>query len=228
MLRVEVDGDDAEQVAAADVVMWRSPALPVTFTPDPSNNLARPFVNTHLERRMKGVNDMGFISGHLLHNTLSVGMLALLHLGIAHAQAPHIDGSWALDAQASEYPGAMPRSQVRTYYPADDGYVIGIAITVDADGNASFLQYAAKTDGRDYPEYGVGSLAELQMSGRRTSSTYAETQLDEYTVEWVDKNEGQPYLMGTKNVSEDGQTLTIEVREPDKPDSAFTLVYTRQ
>lgn len=171
---------------------------------------------------------MGFIGGDVLRNTLSIGLLALLPFGIAHAQAPHIYGSWDLDTEASEYPGPMPRSQVRTYYPADDGYVIGIAITVDADGNASFLQDAAKADGRDYPEYGVGSLAEFQMSGTRTSSTYSETQLDEYTVEWVDKNEGEPYLMGTKSVSEDGQTLTIEAHDPDEPDNFFTLVYERQ
>lgn len=158
-----------------------------------------------------------------------IGVLALAHCGAAaQAQAPHIYGSWSLDTDASEFPGAMPRSQVRTYFPGEDGYLIGIAITVDAQGNAGFLQFAARTDGQDYPEYGVGSLAALQITGTRTSSTYAESQVDEYTVEWVDKTDGEAYLMGTRSVSADGQTLTIEAHAPAEPANSFTLVYSRQ
>jgi hypothetical protein len=121
-------------------------------------------------------------------------------------QVPHIYGSWKLDVGASEYPGPAPQSQVRTYFPADDGYLIGILVTVDAQGNASFPQFAARTDGQDYPEYGVSSLAQLQISGTPTSATYSETEIDEYTVRWVDKNEGEPFQTGTKRVSDRGRS----------------------
>jgi len=146
----------------------------------------------------------------------------------ARAQVPHIYGSWKLDVDASEYPGPAPQAQVRTYFPTDDGYLIGVLVSVDAQGNASFLQFAARPDGQDYPEYGVSSLARLQMSGTPTSATYSETPIDEYAVEWVDKNEGEPYLIGTKTVSEDGQTLTIDVRDPRNVEGGYTLVYNRQ
>lgn len=165
----------------------------------------------------------------MLRNSFSIGVLVLAHFGSAtQAQVPHVYGSWKLDTEASEFPGAMPQSQVRTYLPGEDGYLIGIAITVDAQGNAGFLQFAAKTDGQDYPEYGVGSLAALQISGTRTSSTYAESQVDERTVEWVDKTDGEPYVMGTRSVSADGTTLTIEAHVPAEPDNSFTLVYDKQ
>ncbi len=101
-------------------------------------------------------------------------------------------------------------------------------VTVDARGHASFLQIAAKTDGRDYPEYGADSLAELQRSGARTTATYSERQVDEHTVEWVDKNEGQPYLEGTRRVSRDGRTLSIEAHDPAQPEDVFTLVYEKR
>jgi hypothetical protein len=46
-------------------------------------------------------------------------------------------------------------------------------------------------------------------TGTPSSFSYSETQLDEYTIEWVDKNEGEVIAWGTRGVSRDGQTMTI-------------------
>ena len=164
------------------------------------------------------------------HSVLSIGLFMFMHMGIAGAQVPHIIGSWKLNNGASIYPGPVPRSQVRTYFPLDDGFLLGIAVTIDAQGNGNFLQFTAKTDGLDYPEYDAFSLAHLQMSGVSTSATYSETPLDEYTVEWVDKDGGEPSFSGTRHVSEDGDTLTIvfERHNPEGQPESYKLVYDRQ
>lgn len=151
-------------------------------------------------------------------------------VGIANAQVPHIFGSWRLDVDVSTFPGPQPRSQVRTYHPLDDDYFLGIAVTVDAQGNASFLQFTAKTDGRDYPEYDPFALARLQVFGDRTSATYSETRLNDYTVEWVDKRDGEPTASGIRTVTEDGQILTIEyqTRGSEGQVQSFKMVYNKQ
>lgn len=161
---------------------------------------------------------------------ISTAVMLAAGIGVVGAQVPHIVGSWELDVDASTYPGPPPRSQVRTYFPLDDGYLLGIAVTVDAQGNASFLQFAARSDGEDYPEYNPFTLAGLQIADERTSATYSETPVDEYTVSWIDKNNGVAYATGTRRVSEDGNTLTIEfeMTDPDGQLRRFELVFSRQ
>jgi hypothetical protein len=82
------------------------------------------------------------------------------------AQAPHVFGAWTLNADDSIYPGALPESQVRMYIPLEDEFYVGLAVTIDGEGNASFLQFTAKTDGQDYPEYDVFNY----LSGTRQVS----------------------------------------------------------
>ena len=156
-------------------------------------------------------------------------LLLLSSVGVAHAQIPHIAGTWKMNMEASEYPGPKPQSQVRQYFLTDDDFLVGLAVTIDAEGNPSFLQFAGKTDGNDYPEYSVRPLAQFQISGTVTPLTYSERQRDQYTVEWFDKYDGNTYASGTRSVSPDGRTMTVvaEIRGPDGKVSTFTIVYDR-
>ena len=163
------------------------------------------------------------------YTTIAILLLLTAASGPGHAQMPHIVGSWELDIAASTLPRTPPQSQVRTYLPLEDGYLLGIAITVDPQGRAGFLQFAARPDGEDYPEYNPITLAALQMTGEQTSATYGETPIDEFTVAWVDKNDGVAYASGTRQVSEDGSILTIEAQfqDPDGGLASFTLVFNK-
>jgi hypothetical protein len=127
----------------------------------------------------------------------------------AHAQIPHIVGNWRLNVEASRFPGPAPQTHVRRYSVAPDGSVIGLAVIVDADGTPNFLQFAAKPDGKDYPEFDAGSAAQYLLDGSPPPATYAETPIDSHTVEWTDKYDGQVTFSGRKWVSADGQTMTI-------------------
>jgi hypothetical protein len=82
-------------------------------------------------------------------------------------------------------------------------------VIVDADGTPSFVQFAAKPDGKDYPEFDAGSAAKYLMDGSPPPATYAETSVDSHTVEWIDKYDGRVTFSGRKWVSADSQTMTI-------------------
>jgi hypothetical protein len=159
-----------------------------------------------------------------------LALLGLLQTNASLAQLPHILGSWKLNGDASTYPGPLPQSQVRTYSSLEDDFLLGMVVTVDAQGNADFLQVTARPDGRDYPEYDSFLLAQLQMSDKRTAATYSEQPVDDRTVAWVDKMNGVAYITGTRQVSDDGRSLVIEsaVRNPEGETQEFRLVYDKQ
>jgi hypothetical protein len=138
-----------------------------------------------------------------------LGLALAAGLPAAHAQTPHILGTWKLNVAASRLPGPPPRVHVRRYSLAEDGTLIGLAIVVDANGNPDFLQFAAKSDGQDYAEFNSRLLAELQIDGTQTPAEYSETPIDDHTVAWVDKYQGRTIASGKKWVSKDGQTLTF-------------------
>jgi hypothetical protein len=146
------------------------------------------------------------------------------------AQVPHIVGTWRLNIEASEFFRPPPQSELRRYSVTEDGYLVGLAVIVDAEGNPEFLQFAAKTDGQDYPEYSSNALAAFQIAGTPTPLAYSEKPLDAHTIEWFDKYEGEVYASGTRQVSEDGRTLTIvgEIRGPQGEARRLRFVYDKQ
>jgi hypothetical protein len=74
-----------------------------------------------------------------------------------------------------------------------------------------YLQFTAKSDGKDYPEYSDDLLADMIAAAKPTTRTYAETVIDEFTTAWTDKVNGRVVATGRKIVSKDRQTLTITV-----------------
>jgi hypothetical protein len=141
--------------------------------------------------------------------TAWLALFTLLGAAAAHAQAPHILGNWKLNVEASRLPGPAPQTHIRRYSIGPDGMLIGLAIVVDAEGTPTFLQFAAKPDGKDYPEFDANSAARYLSDGTPPLATYAETPLDSHTVEWTDKYAGRVTFSGRKWVSVDGKTMSI-------------------
>ena len=157
--------------------------------------------------------------------------IALLALGTAPAgaQAPYIVGTWKLNVSASRLPGPAPQTHLRRYSVANDGTLIGLAVVVDAQGRPDFLQFAAKSDGKDYAEFDSGLLAQWQIAGTATSRAYSETPVDARTVEWADKRNGQVSSHGRKWVSEDGRTLTFTAIVTSQAETVtYLYVFDRQ
>lgn len=138
--------------------------------------------------------------------------LALVIWVSLEAQSPSlIAGTWKLNAEKSQLP-SMPAGffEIRQYTMRPDGYLVGLLMTSSPRGY-HYLQFTAKSDGKDYPEYSDDIVAELIASGKPTTRSYSERIVDEYVTEWTDKVNGKVTASGKKTVSKDGRTLTITV-----------------
>lgn len=136
---------------------------------------------------------------------------------------PLIAGSWKLNLEKSNVRFPYDRFEIRQYRLRPDGFLVGLLITNDAQGNFHYLQFTARSDGKDYPEYSDAIVADMIAAGRQTPRTYAEKMVDEYTTDWTDKADGKVTSHGKKTVSKDGKTLTLTVEETSR-----MLVYDRQ
>jgi hypothetical protein len=97
------------------------------------------------------------------------GCSLLLAACAAQAQVPHVLGVWELNVGASKLPAQFPAvEETRSYSLRDDGYLVVLAIRKDRNGRPDFIQIAAKTDGRDYPQYQSVPLAAFQVDGTLT------------------------------------------------------------
>lgn len=148
----------------------------------------------------------------------------------AGAQVPRVLGVWELDPAASSMPQGFPlASETRSYDLRNDGYMVNLVIRKLANGRPDFIQIASKSDGKDYPQYQSGQLAEFQVNGTQTPATYSETIIDDYSVNIIAKFGGQVNNKGVRSISADGKTMTIKVVAiaPNGQETPITLVFKR-
>jgi hypothetical protein len=130
----------------------------------------------------------------------------------AGAQVPRVLGVWELDPAASSLPQGFPlASETRSYDLRNDGYLVNLVIRTLANGRPDFIQIVSKGDGKDYPQYQSGPLAEFQVNGTQTPLTYSETIVDDYSVSIIAKVGGRVNNKGVRSISADGKTMTIKV-----------------
>ena len=139
---------------------------------------------------------------------------------------PPIVGVWKLNVEKSGLRG-VPADyvEIRQYSVRQDGYLIGLLITGTPLRGYHYLQFVARSDGKDYPEYSDTIVGDLIAAGRPTPRAYAETHIDDYTTEWTDKVDGRVTAHGRKIVSRDRTTLTITV---EGSSAAPPRIYDRQ
>ena len=124
---------------------------------------------------------------------------------------PPIAGTWKLNREKSQMPAVSAGwFDIRQYALRPDGYLVGLLVTSN-DRGVHYLQFTAKSDGKDYPEYSDDLLADMIAVAKPTTRTYAESVIDESTTAWTDKVNGKVVATGRKIVSKDRQTLTITV-----------------
>src|SRR6476661_5402743 len=101
-----------------------------------------------------------------------------------HAQdVPRIVGTWKLNTEKSNLPPLQPGwFEIRQYSLRPDGYLVGLLMTSNARGY-HYLQFTAKSDGKEYPEYTDDVLADLIAAAKPTIRTYAEMVIDDYVTE---------------------------------------------
>ena len=127
----------------------------------------------------------------------------------ADKSVPRIQGTWKLNPEKSKLSVSADYVEIREYRLRPDGFLVGLLIRNDRQGRYHYLQFTAKSDGKDYPEYTEVLLSDMIAAGKQTPRTYAETVIDEYTTDWTDKRDGKVTGHGKKIVSKDGKTLTV-------------------
>ena len=140
----------------------------------------------------------------------AVFILLLASSAAAQDAAPAITGVWKLNPEKSNTRVPAEYVEIRQYAMRPDGFLVGLLIQGTPQGY-HYLQFVAKSDGKDYPEYSDQIVGDLVAAGRPTRRTYAEKTIDEYVTEWIDKVDGRITAQGKKTVSKDRKTLTITV-----------------
>ena len=145
----------------------------------------------------------------------TAGLLVLAAVTPARAQAPAvaqppIAGTWKLNPEKSGVQVPPDHVEIRQYQLRPDGYLVGLLFQGNSRG-LGYLQFTAKSDGKDYPEHSAQIVADMIAAGTPTPRTYAETKIDDYTTAWIDKVDGKITAQGRKIVSPDGKTLTITI-----------------
>jgi ketosteroid isomerase-like protein len=110
-------------------------------------------------------------------------------------------GTWVLNvAKTRINPGTKPRSETRTYSTSPDGeHATYDAVNGEGKRTSSFASY--KFDGKDAPL--IGDPDEDSMALTRTSPR---------SIAAVVKKDGQVIRTATREVSEDGKTLTVQFK----------------
>jgi len=142
-----------------------------------------------------------------------IGVTALLALTCAAtASAQSRDdpslGSWKLNVAKSTFtPGPPIKGDTRSYEVNDEGWLIVTTETIQPDGKRTGVRFAAKFDGKPYPQIG-------RFAPTVTLITYEP--VDKRTLKYTQRDSsGKVVSTNTRIVSADGKTMTIEQKSTD-------------
>ena len=137
----------------------------------------------------------------------AVAVLALVSAAAAQSKDDPSLGTWTLNVARSKFtPGPPIKADTRSY-EVQDGWLIVTTETTQASGEKTGVRFAAKFDGKDYPQIGrfapSVALISYQSVDRRTLK---------YTVK---DTTGTVTSTNTRTISADGKTITIEQKSMD-------------
>ncbi len=142
-----------------------------------------------------------------------IGVTALLALACAasvSAQSKDYPslGSWKLNVAKSTFtPGPPIKGDTRSYEVSDEGWLIVTTETIQPDGRRTGVRFAAKFDGKAYPQIG-------RFAPTVTLITYEP--VDKRTLKYTQRDSsGKVVSTNTRIVSADGKTMTIEQKTTD-------------
>jgi len=142
----------------------------------------------------------------------SAFVLAIIAALTAAASAQSKDdpsvGTWKLNVAKSKFtPGPPIKGDTRSYEVSAEGWLIVTTETTQPDGKRTGVRFAAKFDGKAYPQIG-------RFAPTVTLITYQP--VDKLTLKYTQRDtSGKIVSTNTRTVSGDGKTMTIEQRSTD-------------
>ena len=146
------------------------------------------------------------MTGHTL--PVAVAFLALATVAAAQSKDDPSLGTWRLNVAKSKFtPGPPIKGDTRSYEVNDEGWLIVTTETIQPDGTHTGVRFAAKFDGKAYPQIG-------RFAPTVTLITYEP--VDRLTLKYTQRDtSGKVLSTNTRTVSTDSQTMTIEQRSTD-------------
>ena len=134
-------------------------------------------------------------------------LLTISLAGTAAAQSkddPSI-GTWKLNVAKSKFtPGPPIQGDTRSYEVNEAGWLFVTTETIQPDGTRTGVRFAAKFDGKAYPQIG-------RFAPTVTLITYEP--VDRRTLKYTQRDtSGKIVSTNTRTVSADGKTMLIEQR----------------
>jgi hypothetical protein len=141
---------------------------------------------------------------------IGFGVAALLTISLAGTAAaqskddPSI-GTWKLNVAKSKFtPGPPIQGDTRSYEVNDSGWLFVTTETIQPDGTRTGVRFAAKFDGKAYPQIG-------RFAPTVTMITYEP--VDRRTLKYTQRDtSGKIVSTNTRTVSADRKTMIIEQR----------------
>lgn len=141
---------------------------------------------------------------------IGFGVVALLTISLAGTAAaqskddPSI-GTWKLNVAKSKFtPGPPIQGDTRSYEVNEAGWLFVTTETTQPDGTRTGVRFAAKFDGKAYPQIG-------RFAPTVTMITYEP--VDRRTLKYTQRDtSGKIVSTNTRTVSADGKTMIIDQR----------------
>lgn len=140
---------------------------------------------------------------------LAVAVLALATNVAAQSKNDPSLGTWKLNVAKSKFtPGPPIKGDTRSYEVNDEGWLIVTTETIQPDGRRTGVRFAAKFDGKAYPQIG-------RFAPTVTLITYEP--VNKLTLKYTQRDtSGKVVSTNTRTVSADEKTMTIEQRSTDE------------
>ena len=154
----------------------------------------------------------------MLKSALLVALVIVSTATLVWAADPVV-GTWSLNLAKSKFnPGPAPKQEARIYEAQGEGTRVTVR-TIAADGHSTTVNVAANYDGKDYPVTGASDHDAIALT--KTNARGAEGKLT---------HAGKVVATITREISPDGQTMTITYKTADNQDRPINnrAVYDRQ
>ena len=141
---------------------------------------------------------------------IGFGVAALLTISLAGTAAAQSKddpalGTWKLNVAKSKFtPGPPIQGDTRSYEVNEAGWLFVTTETIQPDGTRTGVRFAAKFDGKAYPQIG-------RFAPTVTMITYEP--VDRRTLKYTQRDtSGKIVSTNTRTVSADGKTMIIDQR----------------
>lgn len=129
-------------------------------------------------------------------------------------------GIWDIDISESDFgSAAVPQSIARSYADLGNGNYLYLVVTTNQNGEVGATSASYSYNGDPYPIASLTALPTARISYR---------QINEATIEYTVRLDGEVQQIGAKFISPNHQRLTIAIQYPNAEQEDQILVFNRR